>query len=73
VALHNRANLRRSRSFSGFTNVLAVIADADINAEDEELDDVATEAKGLVEDIRKRWGFEDVVEEEQDLFERCVE
>jgi hypothetical protein len=77
--LHYRAQLRRSRSFSGFTNVLSAIVDVEADAgEDEELDEVTSEAQGVVESIRKRWGFEEIQEEDEEsnaslLFERCVE
>lgn len=53
------AQLRRSRSFSGFTSVLTAIDDA---GDDDDLDEVTTEARGLVEDIRRRWAFEEVPE-----------
>ncbi|RDB21640.1 hypothetical protein Hypma_011309 [Hypsizygus marmoreus] len=51
-----RPALRRSRSFSGFTNVLSIIND------DDDLDEATTEASGLVEAIRHRWAFEEVPE-----------
>jgi hypothetical protein len=74
-ALQHRGQLRRSRSFSGFTSVLGAIVDA----EDEDLDEVTTEAKAVVEDIRRRWAFEEIQEDRDGeenagyLFERCVE
>jgi len=78
--LQHRAALRRSRSFSGFTNVLSAIVDAEQEKEvdvDEDLDEATAEARDVVEDIRRRWAFEAVLEEGEEnegfLFERCVE
>lgn len=68
--LQHRAQLRRSRSFSGFTNVLTVIDDA---ADDDDLDELTTEARGVVLDIRRRWDFEEVPEDAALMFERCIE
>ncbi|RDB30384.1 hypothetical protein Hypma_006998 [Hypsizygus marmoreus] len=73
---HIHAPLRRSRSFSGFTNVLSVI-----NDDDDDLDEATTEARGLVAVIRRRWAFEEVPEEDSgspirfdmQVFERYVE
>ncbi|RDB19346.1 hypothetical protein Hypma_013402 [Hypsizygus marmoreus] len=53
------APLRRSGPFSGFTNALGVI-----NDDDDDLDEATTEARGLVEVIRRRWAFEEVPEED---------
>jgi hypothetical protein len=50
-----------------------------VDAEDEDLDEVTTEAKGVVEEIRRRWAFEEIKEDKDGeenagyLFERCVE
>ncbi|KAF8074166.1 hypothetical protein FPV67DRAFT_791271 [Lyophyllum atratum] len=68
-ALEYRAQLRRSRSFSGFTNVLSAIDD------DEDFDEATAEARQLVANIRLRWAFEDVPEVDRDgyVFERTVE
>jgi hypothetical protein len=75
--LQHRAQLRRSRSFSGFTTVLTAIVDAE-QEQDENLDEVTAEARNVVEGIGKRWAFEEVMENVDDesagfLFERCVE
>ncbi|KAF9464053.1 hypothetical protein BDZ94DRAFT_1308308 [Collybia nuda] len=66
--LQHISQLRRSRSFSGFTNVLTVIDDAD-----DDLDELTTEARGVVLDIRRRWDFEEVPEDAAMMFERCIE
>ncbi|GLB38827.1 hypothetical protein LshimejAT787_0506920 [Lyophyllum shimeji] len=81
--LATRAQLRRSRSFSGFTNVLSAIGDDDDEPEEEgegeegELDEATAEARQLVAEIRRRWAFEDVDVADADrdgyLFERAVE
>ena len=75
--LQHRAQLRRSRSFSGFTTVLSAIVDAEQDR-DEDLDEVTAEARNIAEGIGRRWAFEDVPEVQEDenagfLFERCVE
>jgi hypothetical protein len=77
--LQHRAQLRRSRSFSGFTTVLSAIVDAE-QEQDEDMDEVTAEAKNVVEDIGRRWAFEEMMEVEEGedehagyLFERCVE
>lgn len=72
-ALEYRAQLRRSRSFSGFTNVLSAIDDEE--PEQEDLDEATAEARQLVVEIRRRWAFEDVPDDDRDgyLFERAVE
>ncbi|KAF5377820.1 hypothetical protein D9615_006816 [Tricholomella constricta] len=80
-ALAYRAQLRRSRSFSGFTNVLVAIHDNDNDDdEEEELDEATAEARELVAGIGRSWAFEDVqVQDEREcgtarfLFERSVE
>ena len=51
----HRAAMRRSRSFSGFTDVVG-------DEELEELDEATAEARGVVEDIGRRWAFEEVLE-----------
>ncbi|KAG5652227.1 hypothetical protein H0H81_005769 [Sphagnurus paluster] len=72
-AMAYRAQLRRSRSFSGFTNVLGPIDD------DDEIDEATAEARDLVAAIGRRWAFEDVMEEDEArgiagfLLERSVE
>jgi hypothetical protein len=70
VGFQYGAQLRRSRSFSGFTNVLAVIDDT---GDDDDLDELTTEARGVVLDIRRRWDFEEVPEDAALMFERCIE
>lgn len=76
-AIQHRAQLRRSRSFSGFTNVLSAIVDAE-QEQDEDLDEVTAEARNVVTDIGRTWAFENVIKDVDDehagfLFERCVE
>ncbi|KAF8876385.1 hypothetical protein BD779DRAFT_1475642 [Infundibulicybe gibba] len=65
-----RAELRRSRSFAGFTSALAAIDDAD-----DDVDEVTAEARGVVEAIGRRWMFEEIPEDrgnsvDTGLFER---
>ena len=72
-----KMRMRRSRSFAGFTSALGAIDDVD----NDDLDDVAAEARGVVEGIRSRWMFEEVAEGENcsvawegmSVFERDVE
>ncbi|KAG5643733.1 hypothetical protein DXG03_009723 [Asterophora parasitica] len=76
-ALAYRAQLRRSRSFSGFTSVLGAINDeAD---DDDELDDATAEARQLVAAIGRSWAFEEMAEDDREdgtarfVFERSVQ
>ncbi|KAG6831534.1 hypothetical protein H0H87_004860 [Tephrocybe sp. NHM501043] len=80
-ASSRRQNLRRSRSFSGFPNLLTAIADEGVIEEtDVELDEVTVEAQRLARDIGNVWMFtpasiadDSVIGGEQPLFERGVE
>jgi hypothetical protein len=60
--------------------VLSAIGDGESERDEDmdELDEVTAEARGVVEDIGRRWAFEEVMEDEREendgfLFERCVQ
>ncbi|KAJ7484799.1 hypothetical protein B0H11DRAFT_2231479 [Mycena galericulata] len=75
--------VRRSRSFSGFTSmahaVLAPIADADAEPEEEELDEVGMEAYRTARGVGLFWVYQEEDEEEEEetaaagILERGVE
>ncbi|KAG6909564.1 hypothetical protein DXG01_016812 [Tephrocybe rancida] len=75
-----KQQVRRSRSFSGFPNVLAAITDEGTDGDnDSGLDEVTREAQVLAREIRKTWAFgplnvdDPSILAEDLLFERGVE
>jgi hypothetical protein len=76
--LQHRPQLRRSRSFSGFADILNAIVAAEREREPDEemdMDEATAEARNMVKDIGRKWAFEEVMEDDRAgfLFERCIE